>query len=168
MTNEQDLKLTTIAYFGKLFLSGGAFEWQQNSELGIGNRFSISGYYGKVLAVDNHNRLSTYTGISLNEEQSVKSPAYKTNVEIPLIASYKRFFYSSPRQSIDALVNAYPSLSDWGRVRFEFSLTTSIEVFKNFNTGITFYDKFDSRPPEGAASTNDFAINFTVTYKFNQ
>ena len=167
-TNEQDVKFTTIAYFGKFFLSGGAFEWQQNSELGLKNRFAVSGYYGKVLAVDNHNRLSTYTGLSANQEQSIQSSVYKSNLEVPLVVSYKRFFYSSPKQSIDANFNAFPSLSDWGRVRLEFSVATSTELFKNFNSGINFYYKYDNRPPEGAPSTNDFAINFNITYKFNQ
>ncbi|HKH60364.1 MAG TPA: hypothetical protein VKA49_06010 [Flavitalea sp.] len=167
LTKEQDIRVNNIFYFGKLLLAGGAIEWQQNTELGIKNRFSIKAYGGKVLIVDNHNRLVSYAGLSLNREQSITTEKYTTNLELPIGTTYRRFFYSFPKQSIDALVNVYPSLSDWGRVRLEFSLKTSVEIFRDFNTGVTFYDKFDNRPPEGAVSKNDFGIALTVSYKFN-
>ena len=167
LTKEQDVRINSIFYFGNLFLFGAALEWQQNTELGIKNRFSIKGYGGKVLIVDNHNRLVSYAGLSLNREQSITTEEYTTNLELPVGATYRRFFYSFPSQSIDAMINVYPSLSDWGRVRLEFSLKTSVEIFRDFNTGITFYDKFDNRPPEGAVSKNDFGIALTVSYKFN-
>ena len=167
LTKEQDFRFNAIFYFGKLYLIGGGIEWQQNTELGVKNRFSLKAFMGKVLLVNNHNRFVSYAGLSLNREQSITSESYTTNLELPFGITYKRFFYSTPKQSIDAVINAYPSLSDWGRVRMEFSLKTSIEIFKDFNTGITFYDKFDNRPPEGASSKNDFGVAFTVSYKFN-
>src|SRR5829696_2707319 len=48
LTKEQDIRVNNIFYFGKLLLAGGAIEWQQNTELGIKNRFSIKAYGGKV------------------------------------------------------------------------------------------------------------------------
>lgn len=165
-TKEQDVRLNNVFYFGKLFLAGGAIEWQQNTELGIKNRFSLKAYAGKVLMLDNHNRLVSYVGLSLNREQAITTEEYTTNLELPIGGTYRRFFYSFPKQSIDAVFNMYPSLSDWGRIRLEFSLKTSVEIFKDFSTGLTFYDKFDNRPPEGAVSQNDFGIALTVSYKF--
>jgi len=167
LTKEQDVKFATIVYFGKKNLTGGGLEWQQNSELGIANRFLLNGYIGRVLIVDNHNRMIASSGLSLNREQSITSSDYTTNLELPLVVAYKRFFYSTPKQSIDARFSTYPSLSEWGRIRLEFSLNTSIEIFKDFIAGVTFYDKFDNRPPEGAASKNDFAVAFTLGFKFN-
>jgi hypothetical protein len=167
LTKEQDVKYTTIVYFGKKYLAGGGLEWQQNTELGIANRFSLNGFIGKVLILDNHNRMTASSGLSLNKEQSVTSTDYSTNVELPIILVYKRFFYNTPRQSIDTHFSTFPSFTEWGRIRLEFSLNTSIEIFKDFLVGVTFYDKFDNRPPEGAASKNDFAVAFTLGYKFN-
>jgi hypothetical protein len=168
LAKEQAIRQTMFYYFGKFYFTGVGIEWQQNTELGIANRFSVSGYLGQVFIVNNHNRLISYSGLSLNKEQSLGDDMYTTNLELPVIVAYKRFFYSAPKQSIDVTVNAFPSLSDWGRVRLEFSLKTSFELFKDFITGVNFYDKFDNRPPKGADSKNDFGISFTLGYKFNK
>jgi len=82
------------------------------------------------------------------------------------VTSFKRFYYSFPKLSIDAQYAIFPSLNDWGRIRTNFQLNTSIEIFKDFNVGLSFYHLYDNRPPEGAASKNDFGVNFTVGYFF--
>ena len=42
------------------------------------------------------------------------------------------------------------------------------EIFKDFNVGLTFYDLYDNRPPEGAVSKNDFGVNTTLGYVFGK
>ena len=81
------------------------------------------------------------------------------------LIQFKRFYYSTPKVSIDAQYIVYPGLSDWGRVRMDLELNTKFEVFKDFNVGFIFYDLFDNRPP-GEGSKNDFGINFTLGYSF--
>jgi hypothetical protein len=89
-------------------------------------------------------------------------------VEAVGIIQYKRFRYTSPKISVDAQYVIYPGISDFGRVRMDFQLNTKIEIFKDFNVGLVFYDVFDSRPPAGAVSKNDFGINFTIGYEFGK
>ena len=84
------------------------------------------------------------------------------------MAQFKKFRYSSPKINIDAEYIIFPGLSDWGRIRMNFQLKTSIEVFKDCMVGFTFYDNFDNRPSSTAASKNDFGITFTVGYEFGK
>lgn len=165
---EQDIGLTGLRYFGEHYLAGGQFRWQKNSELGLKNRFSLSALAGKAFITDNHNRLISSGGLSYSKEQAFESNSYTTNVDGVITVEYKLFYYSSPKRNIDSYVNSYPSITNWGRVRLEFGVNTSIEVFKDFIVGVNFYDKFDSRPPEGATSKNDYGLSFTLGYKFGQ
>jgi hypothetical protein len=168
LTKKQDIELSVIKYFSHRLFVGSSLAWQQNTELGLANRFLFSGVMGKALIFDNHNRLLTAGGFSINEEQSLEASSYVSNIEALLLMEYKKFYYSTPKLSIDIDFNIYPGISNWGRIRTELNVTTSIEIFKDFFVGLTFYDNFDNRPPEGALSKNDFGVNFTVGYKFGK
>lgn len=168
MTKKQD---ATFDFYRKLensFYVNVLLGWQQNTELGLENRFILPVVAGKILLNNNHQRLLTGAGLSGNLEQSSGSPDYSTSLEGMLIISFKEFKYSTPKISIDARVAIFPGISDWGRLRMSFNLSSKIEIFKDFNVGLNFYDDFDNRPPDGALSKNDFGINFTIGYEFGK
>ena len=168
LAKKEDVTLGYLRRLENSFYAGSSIGWQQNTELGLNNRYFLNGMAGKIPINNNHQRLLTGIGLSLNREQSNESSVYTTNIEALGTIQFKQFRYSFPKLSIDAIYTIFPSLNDWGRVRMEFQLNTSVEVFKDFNVGLNFYDAFDSRPPLGAASKNDFSINFTITYKFGK
>lgn len=165
---KQDIMLTYYRRLERSFYTGGSLGWEQNDQLGLNNRFSVTGVGGKILMSNNRHRLLTGLGLSFNQEQSNETKDYTKNLEALAVIQYKEFHYSFPKLSIDAQYAFFPSLTDWGRVRMNFQINTSIEIFKDFNVGLSFYDNFDSRPPAGAASKNDFGINFTIGYFFGK
>ena len=85
-----------------------------------------------------------------------------------MLIEFKKFHYSFPKINIDAQYILYPGLSDWGRIRMNLSVNTSLEILKDFLVGLTFYDNFDNRPSENAASQNDYGLTFTIGYKFGK
>src|SRR4030095_14281088 len=150
MSKKQDV---TFDFYRKLenrFYLNVLLGWQQNTELGLENRFILPVVAGKILLNNNHQRLLTGAGLSGNLEQSSGSPDYSTSLEGMFIISFKEFKYSTPKVSIDARVAGFPGISDLGRVRMGFNLNSKIEIFKDFNVGLNFYDDYDSRPPDGA------------------
>ena len=168
MTKKQD---ATFDFYRKLensFYLNVLFGWQQNTELGLQNRFILPVAAGKILLNNNHQRLLTGAGLSGNLEQSSGSPEYSGSLEGMLIVSFKEFKYSTPKISIDARVAIFPGITDWGRLRMSFNLSSKVEIFKDFNVGLNFYDDYDNRPPDGALSKNDFGINFTIGYEFGK
>lgn len=158
-------------YYRKLrdnFYFNTVFGWQQNTQLGLRNRFILNGVGGKIIFNDNEKRLLTGGGLSYNVEQSNQSSSYTSNIEALGIIQFKKFRYSTPKLSLDAQYIIYPSLSNFGRVRMDIQFNTKIEIFKDFNVGLVFYDLYDNRPPSGAVSKNDFGINFTIGYEFGR
>jgi hypothetical protein len=168
VSKKQDAGIDLYKKLKNSFYWNTLFGWQQNTQLGLKNRFLINGSGGKMFIHNNHQRLLTGAGLSFNVEKTIDTAAYKKNLEGLVLIQFKKFRYSTPKISIDARYIFYPGISDWGRVRMDFQLNTKIEVFKDFNVGLSFYDLFDNRPAAAAASKNDFGINFTLGYEFGK
>lgn len=168
LTKKQDVIASVTYDIGKYFFVGSSLGWQENTELGLANRYLINALLGRELITDNHNRFFVAGGLSANEEQSIESSAYTPHLDALFQVSYKRFYYSTPKLSINADYLIYPSLSEWGRIRMQADLNVSIEVFEDFNTGVVFYYSYDNRPPQGSLSTFDYGILFTIGYSFGK
>ncbi len=167
-SKKQDLYLGFLRKLPNRHLIISAIGWERNTQLGLANRYLIAGGYGKILFVDNTQRFLSGIGLSYNQEQFEKGSDYMSNLEAVGEIEYKKFRYSSPKININAQFKVFPSLTDWGRVRMNFNLNTSLEIFKDFLVGLTFYDNFDNRPSKEAASNNDFGITFTIGYEFGK
>jgi hypothetical protein len=147
---------------------GGSLGWQTNTELGLANRFLVNGVLGLNALVDNHNRLLFSGGLSYNQEQSVETNQYSGNLDALFGVIYKRFYRSTPKLSVDADYMIYPGITDWGRIRMQADMNVSVEIFKDFLTGMVFYYSFDNKPPEGSLSHDDYGLMITVGYEFGK
>ncbi|HCL84617.1 MAG TPA: hypothetical protein DIC22_11620 [Chitinophagaceae bacterium] len=167
-SKKQDIFGSITRNLSKKFYVGGSLGWQENTELGLASRYLLSGLAGLESLTDNHNRLLFAGGLSYNQEQSVETSQFKGNLDALLEARYMRFYYSFPKLSIDADYLVFPGITDWGRVRMQFDLNVSVEIFRDFLIGLVSYYSYDNRPPEGSFSNSDYGIQFTVGYKFGK
>ncbi len=149
LSKKQDLILNMLNYFNNHYFIISQLGWQQNTELGLSNRFLLNGAAGKDLLVNNHNRLMAAGGLSLNMEESIESQAYVGKIDGLALLQYRRFYYSTPELLLNTSLVVYPGLTEWGRVRLEFNFSGSVEIVKDFSIGLTFYDNYDNRPPKG-------------------
>ena len=152
----------------KKFYLGSALGWQENTELGLASRYLFSATAGTETIANNHNRLLFAGGLSFNEEQSIETSQFTGNLDAVFEAKYMRFYYSTPKLSIDADYLIFPGITDWGRIRMQADLDVSVEIFKDFLMGLVFYYSFDNRPPEGSFSNSDYGLMFTIGYKFGK
>ena len=168
LSQKQDATLSYLKALDKRYYLMSAFGWEANTELGLTNRFLLGGGAGKILFNNNHRRLLTGIGLNYNREQFDESSSYKGSIEGMAVIQFKRFRYTSPKVNIDAQYTIFPGFSDWGRIRMNLQINTSLEIFKDFMAGLTFYDNFDNKPSKDAASKNDYGITFTIGYKFGK
>jgi hypothetical protein len=168
LSTKEDIILNFMRNLNKKFFWGGSLGWQQNTELGLNSRYLVSGVFGLQPLTDNHNRLLVSAGLSYNQEQSIETSQYTGNLDGLFAVGYKRFYYSTPKLSIDFDYIIYPGITDWGRIRMQADLSVSVEIFKDFETGLVSYYSFDNKPPEGSSSTYDYGLMFTIGYKFGK
>ena len=167
-SKKQDATIGGLKTLNKRYYLMSYLGWESNTQLGLDNRYLLAGGAGKIIFIDNQQRLLTGAGLSYNREQFNDSSTFKGNLEAAVLIEFKKFHYSFPKINIDAQYVLYPGLSDWGRIRMNLSINTSIEILKDFLVGLTFYDNFDNRPSTNAASQNDYGLTFTIGYKFGK
>ncbi|MGZ5191757.1 MAG: DUF481 domain-containing protein, partial [Flavisolibacter sp.] len=167
-SKKQDATAGVLRTLNKRYYLVSYLGWERNTQLGLDNRYLLAGGAGKIIFNDNHKRLLTGGGLSYNREQFKDSSSFKGNFEAMGMVQFKKFRYVFPKINIDAQFNVYPSISDWGRIRMNLQVNTSFEIFKDFSTGLTFYDNFDSRPSSSATSGNDYGLTFTISYMFGK
>ncbi len=140
-------------------------KFEQNTNLGLDLRSSLSGGLGRWFVQSNRSLLGAGGGLLLNRENPADGDT-TDNVEAYLGASYEYFTYDTPKTSISTSFVVYPSLSVSGRYRTELDVNLKREIVKDFTIGLTAYDSYDSKPPAGGTSKNDFGISLTVGWTF--
>ena len=168
ISKKQDATAGVLRRMNRMYYLMSYLGWERNTQLGLDNRYLLSGGGGKIIVYDNHKRLLTGGGLSYNREQFSDSSTFKGNLDFLAMIEFKKFRYTFPKINIDAQLNVYPSLSDWGRIRVNFQAITSIEIFKDFSVGLTFYDNYDNRPSAEAASKNDYGATINIGYTFGK
>jgi len=108
------------------------------------------------------------TGLSYNQEQSIESSEYSGNLDALFGVVYKRFYHSTPKLAINTDYLIYPGITDWGRIRMQADLNLSVEIFRDFQTGVVFYYSYDNRPPAGSLSNDDYGLMITIGYEFGK
>lgn len=168
--NEEDKSRTALSVSYNRLLSNrwfvpGTGKLERNTDLGLDLRSSVGGGFGRYFVQTNRSLLGAAGGVLVNRENPVEGDS-TVNVEAFLGALYEFFTYDTPKTKIDVTVVLLPSLNVGGRYRTELNLTLSREIVKDFTVGVTGYDSYDSKPPQGSSSTHDLGVSLTVGWTF--
>ena len=139
--------------------------FEQNSELGLDLRFNLGLAGGRNMIQSNRNVLQALLGFQGISEWLTGETESTRDLEGIITLNYSLFKYDSPKSNISIIAAAYPGITDWGRFRFNTSMEVSQEIIKDFTIGLTFYNSFDNRPPEGSEK-NDWGVTTSIGYTF--
>ena len=159
-----------VTFFGQRFLTGlwgvgGSTSLESNEELGLDARGTVAAAAGLALQRSTATLITAYAGLAgTSEDYSGVAPT--TNLEGLIALEGDIYRFGDHRLDLSARTHALPSLTDRGRVRVEVDVRVSYEVLRDFTLGLTLYDDFDSRPPGGSGSANDYGTSFTVGWTF--
>ncbi len=139
---------------------------EQNSEINLDRRILGGAAAARFLAQTNHVLLQSMVGLLVTNERSTGATESRNNLEAILGGEVNWFRFNTPKLDISALLNVLPGITEFGRVRIDAETRARYELISDFTVGLTFWDNFDSRPPSGARSSNDFGIEATLGYTF--
>jgi hypothetical protein len=151
---------------GSLARAGAALQYDTNSELSLDYRtqFGVGG--GFPFWRTPWTEFAANGWVLANRESYTDSEEATTSAELGLEAAFDAFRYATPELSHRTTLGWYPSLTESGRNRLEFSTRTSYEVFEDFFLALTFKDSYDSKPPSEEAETNDWSLAFSVGWSW--
>lgn len=145
------------------FTAAGRFE--TNESLGLVLRSQIGGAVGPRLINSTRAQMTVGAGLAVNEEHGVDVEPTQ-NLEGLLIFRTAYYTYDRPKTNLDISLQYYPSLSNTGRQRLQADLGLKRELWKDFFASFTFFNTFDSRPPNPSADQNDIGFVFSLGWSY--
>lgn len=155
--NRQDFRLSQ-----QFLLTGQKFRtWltglESNEALGVNLRVYGGGAMGKYF-VKSNNKQFFYSGGLLATRESPERGVSETNLEALGTIRYRFFRYASPERKFDTSFAIYPSITDFGRVRFNLRSTFKLEFFNGLFWSMEFYATHDNKPLSAAAEKTDYGM----------
>lgn len=142
--------------------------FSQNSELGIKERWAINVLGIKDLSYNNWNRLYAGAGLNMTHEIPYGQSSEQDDLAGLFQVVWKVYKYNAPKIWVDSDISYLPYFTDSGRHRAVFNFNPKINLFSDdFKVGLNFYYTYDSKPPAEASSTNDYGINFQLSYSLH-
>jgi len=143
----------------------GAGRFETNESLGLVLRSQIGAAVGPRLINSTRAQMTVGAGLAVNEERGVDvEPTQNLEGLLDFRTSY--YTYDRPKTNIDIGLQYYPSLSNTGRQRLQADVNFKRELWKDFFASFTFFNTFDSRPPNPSADQNDIGFVFSLGWSY--
>jgi len=165
LSTNQNANLSVFRQISGKWFAGLSVSAEQNTEQGLDLRALLAANIGSQIIRTNRHNLLLIGGVQGTREWSADS--LQTNhLEGKLRVQYKMFNFQHPKVNFSTAADAFPGLTDWGRIRTNVEIEASIEIFKDFIFGISIYHKFDNRPATQGASSSDWSFDTSIGYTF--
>ena len=172
-SSRRDLTASYYQYLKNRWLWFGAGGYQQNDELGVDGRFLANGGVGRVISASQKHELLIAGGLNANFENSTGSSDptnagsdSETSLEGLLFVEWTYFKLHTPKSNVNISFDYFPSLSESGRQRGDLKVRYRQEFVKDFFWNLSYFYNFDSDPPAGAISEEDYGVITSLEYKF--
>ena len=166
-TRKQDAALMYTRFISGKWGLGTGVKVQQNFELDLNYRLQLGLLTRYDIIYTNPVNFYLMTGLILNKEKALDSSTTSSNMEADVSLMFSWIRYRHPKINILTGIDAFPGLTTWGRIRLEYELSISYEIFRNFYIKLSFYDNYDNRPSGGGSALNDFGGLISLGYSFN-
>ena len=137
--------------------------YDKNDELGLSDRWSAGGGYGRFLYRSNRFELVLHGGLLASRE-------FRTDTTNDSLEGYAGgriawFQHRFPRTDITSDLIVYPSFTDSGRVRSNLDVAVSREFIEDLWLDLSVYYSTDNQAPEESAR-EDWGVTTSLKYTF--
>lgn len=144
----------------------GLGEFLQSNEQQLNLRTTFGGAVGHVFSHTNNTWMTGYAGADWNREQySSEATTGQTGDSAEAIFGTQLNFFRFKTTNILADARVYPSMTDLGRVRFDFNTTLKLRIAKDLYWNFGYFLNYDSRPPQNLPKS-DFGSTSSVGWTF--
>ena len=148
------------------WFGSGLVELNRNDELGLKLRSTVGGGLGRIVRQSNSMNLLLEGGVTLNRESNTAQTEDTDSWELYGQVSWDWFRYDLPELDLASNLRVFPSLSESNRVRSEFDIVFSWEFIDDLFWSLSYYNSYDSKPSDPAASKSDYGINTALGWDF--
>lgn len=150
---------------------------ESNDELRLDLRSSLGFGVGRFLVQTNTSELALLGGLvgtaeNLSPEidpdtgEVIVDHPSQENIEGLIGVDYSRYVFDDPTVDLSTKLTVFPSITDSGRTRAQFDVNLRWEMVKDLFWDLSYYNTYDSDPPSGSLSTNDYGIVTSIGWSF--
>ncbi len=163
--NQLNLSALRLLRWNNWFYTGlGSF--LQSSEQDIRLQSNLGGGIGRYLKNTNNTIIAIVGGLAWQntnyKQTSIPVPA--ENVGAALLGAQLKFFRFN-KTHLDISANAFPALTQPGRIFVETNATYYIKITGDLKWNVSFYGNWDNQPPTHL-SGSDYGTSSGLTYSF--
>jgi len=144
-------------YFGSM---------EQNDQLGVELRTLIGMGVGFVPISTGRNWLSFGVGLAVNRERPLDDSDPSNNLEAVGSVRYQYYKRSTPERTLDISWRIFPSITQGGRIRSDFTANARWEIIRDFYIGLELYTSYDGEVTAYDAAETDYGYRTVVGLKF--
>ena len=159
-TTRNQASLNFVRLLPRTWYAGAFTQLEQNGELDLDLRLLLGAIAGRDIVQSNRVEWRWRAGLLSNREDYTGLEA-NTSAEALIGTDFSFFTFGDWENDISSTLSVYPSLSESERVRVDFDLKYRQDLFGDFYLSFSFYDQYDSRPPEGATE-NDYGTTLAL------
>jgi putative salt-induced outer membrane protein YdiY len=144
----------------------GVTSLDRNEETGVDARFILGGGIGQYFAQTSRSEVSGVLGLAATKEWSTGAEDSQKSLEGLIAGTWRIFKFNTPKVSLNATVVLYPSITESGRYRTSTNISLRREIVTDFYLDLSFYQSYDSEPPDITAEKDDYGITTSLGYSF--
>ncbi len=143
---------------------GGIAIAEQNSELGLNLRTTLGAAVGNDFLQNNRHFCNVVGGFSVLNEWYEGDAESQYNLTGYISSKYQFYIYETPGITLYSFLNIYPYLTNFGRVRINYTLDFDWQIISDFYWDMSFYVDYDNEPQSIDGSTVDYNIETGLKY----
>ena len=140
--------------------------FESNDELGLKLRSSLGAGFGRYIIQTSTSELALLGGVVGTAEELSSGASSQENIEGLIMAEFSRYIFDDPKVDMSLRLSVFPSITESGRIRGQFDANIRRELIKDLYWDLSFYETYDSDPPSGSLSTNDYGIITSLGWSF--
>jgi hypothetical protein len=148
------------------WLNDGGISFDQNDELGVDLRTSLSAGGGRILKQSNNSLFVLTGGLKATRENLADATEDVDSLESYGKLNWEWYRYDTPELDWSTNLEIIPSLTESGRIRTEFDATLKWEIFTDLFLQLEYYQSYDSNPQSSTAESSDSGVTTSVSYSF--
>jgi hypothetical protein len=164
-TNRQDLQATFAKYLNRNSYVLALSDFLHSNRQDLTLRTTLGAAYGRYLKRTTNSNLSWLAGVVFVNEFFDTMAAQPSNQSAEALVGLQYSMIRFNFGEFSSQLLAFPGLTDSGRIRVTTNNSLTIKLRNNFHLAFTFWDNFDSRPPE-TAKRNELGVSSGIGWAF--
>ncbi len=164
-TNREDLQTTFTKFLNRNSYLAGLSDFLHSSQQDLNLRTTLGGGYGRYFIRTTNSSLSWLGGIVYVHESFDTTAGKPSDQSMEAVAGLEYNLVRFNFGELDSQAEAFPGLTDAGRIRLKTNNILTIKLRNNFHLAFTLWDNFDSQPPP-TARRNELGTSSGIGWSF--